>query len=64
MTLRFRVDLERMTMDSSSSRLIELFRDAFYAEIAIKTSWGNVELKLAFERALSNAISKLLVELG
>lgn len=38
---------------------IKMLRDNFHAEIAIKTGWGNQELKLAFERAVSKTLARL-----
>jgi hypothetical protein len=34
--------------------LIKFIREEFYAEIAVKTGWGKEELKLVFERAITN----------
>lgn len=42
--------------------LIKHIREEFYAEIAVKTGWGKEELKIVFERAISNAMVRLMIE--
>lgn len=46
----------------SLERLIKLFREEFYASIERKTGWGKEELKLEFERSLSNATTTAMTE--
>jgi hypothetical protein len=39
------------------SEFIENLRHAFHKELSAKTGWGREELKLAFERAISNTLA-------
>jgi hypothetical protein len=39
------------------SEFIESLRQAFHQELSAKTGWGREELKLAFERAVSNVLA-------
>jgi hypothetical protein len=41
---------------------IKRLRENFYAEIALKTGWGKEELKLVFERCLTNTIAEFAGE--
>ena len=34
--------------------LLKYIREEFYAELQAKTGWGREELKIVFERAISN----------
>jgi len=38
---------------------VESLRQEFHQELAAKTGWGREQLKLAFERAVSNALAKI-----
>lgn len=40
------------------SEFLNVLREKFYAELSTKTGWGREELKLAFERAISNALAQ------
>jgi hypothetical protein len=40
------------------SEFLETLREKFYAELAAKTGWGREELKIAFERAISDALAQ------
>jgi hypothetical protein len=39
------------------SEFIETLRQTFHRELSAKTGWGREELKLAFERAVSNTLA-------
>jgi len=39
------------------SEFIQSLREAFHQELSAKTGWGREELKLAFERAVSNTLA-------
>jgi hypothetical protein len=36
---------------------LRALREKFYAELSAKTGWGREQLKVAFERAISNALA-------
>ena len=38
---------------------IKLLREEFYAAIGRKTGWGKEELKLEFERSVSNVLARM-----
>ncbi len=40
------------------SDFLNLLREKFHTELSAKTGWGREELKLAFERAISNALAQ------
>jgi hypothetical protein len=42
----------------SLAQFIESLRQAFHRELSAKTGWGREELKMAFERAVSNTLAK------
>jgi len=37
---------------------LEDLRQAFHKELSAKTGWGREELKMAFERAVSNTLAR------
>jgi hypothetical protein len=39
------------------SVFVESLRQEFHKELSAKTGWGREELKVAFERAISNALA-------
>jgi len=39
------------------SVFLKALRERFYAELSAKTGWGREELKIAFERAVSDALA-------
>ncbi len=40
------------------SNFLKALREKFYAELSAKTGWGREELKIAFERAISDALAQ------
>lgn len=42
----------------SVAQFVESLRREFHQELNAKTGWGREELKLAFERAISNTLAK------
>jgi hypothetical protein len=42
-------------------QLVKLLREEFYEATGRKTGWGNVELKLEFERCVSNTLARCVV---
>ena len=41
---------------------VKQLREQFYAAVAQKTGWGKEELKLEFERCLSDALARVLAD--
>ena len=42
----------------SLAKFIESLRQEFHEQLSAKTGWGREELKMAFERAISNTLAK------
>lgn len=40
------------------STFLEYLRQAFHKELSAKTGWGREELKMAFERAVSDTLAR------
>jgi hypothetical protein len=40
--------------------LIKVIREEFYAAVERKTGWGKEELKLEFERSVSNGLARMI----
>lgn len=45
------------TMTMKLADFLRALREKFYAELSAKTGWGREELKVAFERAISNVLA-------
>jgi hypothetical protein len=47
-----------------NKELLDLIRDKFYARLERKTGWGKEELKLEYEKAITEALTDILNKQG